>query len=124
MDPMGDGADRMHAVVSPRYGPPEVLELRELPIPEPRPGDVRIRVAATVVTSSDCYLRGLRMSPSYRLLARLVVGWNRPRRPVLGMVASGRVHSVGPGVTRFAVGDAVLGMERRPCSCRASAART
>jgi NADPH:quinone reductase-like Zn-dependent oxidoreductase len=114
----------MKAVVCTRYGPPEVLELRELPIPEPRPGDVRIRVAATVVTSSDCYLRGLRMSPSYRLLARLVVGWNRPRRPVLGMVVSGRVHSVGPGVTRFAVGDAVLGMERRPCSCRASAART
>jgi NADPH:quinone reductase-like Zn-dependent oxidoreductase len=74
--------------------------------------EVRIRVRATTVTSSDCYVRGLAMSPAYRLLARLALGWNAPRQPVLGMVLSGEVDAVGPGVSRFRVGDRVFGMDK------------
>ncbi|MEI6725863.1 MAG: NAD(P)-dependent alcohol dehydrogenase [Actinomycetes bacterium] len=67
---------------------------------------------ATAVTSSDCYVRGLALSPAYRILARLVLGWSSPRRPVLGMVLSGEVEAVGPGVRLFEVGDPVFGMDK------------
>ena len=86
----------MKAVVCTRYGPPEVLRLEELATPVPRKNEVRIRILATAVTSSDCYVRGLNLSPAYRLMARLALGWNAPRQPVLGMVLSGEVDSVGP----------------------------
>lgn len=103
----------MRAVVCPRYGPPDVLRLEERPTPVPRPDEVRIRIHATAVTSSDCYTRGLRLNPAYRLLARLVLGWRGPRQPVLGMVLSGEVDAIGREVRTFEVGDQVLGFDRR-----------
>jgi NADPH:quinone reductase-like Zn-dependent oxidoreductase len=102
----------MQAVVCTRYGPPEVLRLEELATPVPRKNEVRIRILATAVTSSDCYLRGLRLSPAYRMMARLVLGWNGPRQPVLGMVLSGEVDSVGPEAKSFEVGERVFGFNR------------
>ena len=95
----------MKAVVCTRYGPPEVLRGEELTTPVPRKDEVRIRILATAVTSSDCYVRGLNLSPAYRLMARLALGWNAPRQPVLGMVLSGEVDSVGPDATSLEVGD-------------------
>jgi NADPH:quinone reductase-like Zn-dependent oxidoreductase len=100
------------AVVCTRYGPPEVLQLKELPTPVPRKNEVRVRISATAVTSSDCYLRGLRLSPAYRLMARLAIGWKAPRQPVLGLVLSGEVDSVGPDAKSFEVGDRVFGFNR------------
>jgi len=102
----------VRAVVCTRYGPPEDLRLEELATPTPRKNEVRIRIRATAVTSSDCYLRGLRLSPAYRIMARLAIGWNAPRQPVLGMVLSGEVDSVGPDVRSFEVGDRVFGFNR------------
>ena len=103
---------RMQAVVCTRYGSPEVLRLEELATPVPRKNEVRIRILATAVTSSDCYLRGLRLSPAYRMMARLAIGWNGPRQPVLGMVLSGEVDSVGPDAKSFEVGERVFGFNR------------
>jgi NADPH:quinone reductase-like Zn-dependent oxidoreductase len=100
------------AVVCTRYGPPEVLRLEELATPVPRKNEVRIRILATAVTSSDCYVRGLDLSPAYRLMARLALGWNAPRQPVLGMVLSGVVDSVGPDAKSFEVGDRVFGFNQ------------
>jgi len=100
------------AVVCTRYGPPEVLQVKELATPVPRKNEVRIRISATAVTSSDCYLRGLRLSLAYRIMARLMIGWNAPRQPVLGMVLSGEVDSVGPDAKSFEVGDRVFGFNR------------
>jgi len=100
------------AVVCTRYGPPEVLRVEELATPVPRKNQVRIRILATAVTSSDSYVRGLRLSPAYRLMARLALGWNAPRQPVLGMVLSGEVDSVGPDATSFEVGERVFGFNR------------
>jgi len=102
----------LKAVVCTRYGPPEVLRVKELATPVPRKNEVRIRISATAVTSSDCYLRGLRLSPAYRIMARLAIGWNAPRQPVLGMVLSGEVDSVGPDANSFEVGDRVFGFNR------------
>ena len=80
---------RMRAVVCTRYGPPEVLQVKELATPVPRKNEVRIRILATAVTSSDCYVRGLNLSPAYRLMARLALGWSaaeatRARHGALG----------------------------------------
>jgi NADPH:quinone reductase-like Zn-dependent oxidoreductase len=100
------------AVVCTRYGPPEVLRVGERATPVPRKNDVRIRIRATAVTSSDCYVRGLNLNPAYRMMARLALGWNAPRQPVLGMVLSGEVDSVGPDAKSFEVGQPVFGFNR------------
>ena len=102
----------MRAVICTGYGPPEVLRLEELATPAPRKNEVRIRILATAVTSSDCYVRGLNLSPAYRIMARLALGWNAPRQPVLGMVLSGEVDSVGSDVKSFEVGERVFGFNR------------
>jgi len=100
------------AVVCTRYGPPEVLRVEERATPVPRRNEVRIRILATAVTSSDCYVRGLNLGLAYRMMARLALGWNAPRQPVLGMVLSGEVDSVGPDATSFEVGEQVFGFNR------------
>ncbi len=102
----------MKAVVCTRYGPPQVLRVEELATPVPRKNEVRIRILATAVTSSDCYVRGLNLSPAYRVMARLALGWNGPRQPVLGMVLSGVADAVGPDVRSLGVGERVFGFNR------------
>lgn len=103
----------MRAVICTRYGPPEVLTLEDVAEPRPKGNELLIRISATAVTSSDCYLRGLNLGPAYRLMGRLVVGWNAPRQPILGMVLSGRVDAVGPDCRAFGVGDEVFGLNHR-----------
>ena len=80
--------------------------------PTPQKNEVRSRIVATAVTSSDCYVRGLNLSFVYRIMARLALGWTAPRCRVLGMVLSGEVDSVGPDVRSFKVGDEVFGFNR------------
>jgi NADPH:quinone reductase-like Zn-dependent oxidoreductase len=99
------------AVVCTRYGPPEVLELREVDAPSPRKGEVCIRIAATAVTSSDCIVRSGNVNRLLWLPMRVAVGFRAPRRP-LGMVLAGDVASVGDGVTSFSPGDQVFGFDR------------
>jgi NADPH:quinone reductase-like Zn-dependent oxidoreductase len=95
-------ASSMRAAVTTRYGPPEVVEVREVPIPTPKDDEVLVRVRA----SSVCF--GDRIFLSGPLLIRLLSGF-RPRHPILGVDLAGTVETVGPGVTRFAPGDAVYG---------------
>ena len=93
------------------YGPPEVLQLGELPTPEPKPGQVRIRMHATSATYSDTFARGLTAKPFIRFVARLILGFRRPTRwPVLGIVVAGEIDRIGAGVTAFHPGDRVFGM--------------
>jgi alcohol dehydrogenase len=67
---------------------------------------------ATAVTFSDCFVRSLAVKPAIRFIARLIIGYHRPRRPVLGIVVAGQIDRVGAGVTAFREGDAVFGMDR------------
>ena len=87
-----------------RYGPPEVVSIAEQPDPSPGAGELRIRVHAVSVGSSDGAARS--GTPWF---ARLAFGLRAPRKPVLGSDFAGVVDAVGPGVTRFAVGDRVFG---------------
>lgn len=100
----------MKAAVVERYGPPEVVRVREVADPVPGKGRVLVRVRATTVNSGDARIRGCRFPRGFALPGRLALGWRGPRRSVLGVVCSGVVESVGPGVTGVSVGDEVVGM--------------
>lgn len=99
----------MKAAVCPRYGPPEVLQLQDVDDPVPGAKDVLIRIRATTVTPSDCYIRSAIPTArlAMRLMARVVIGFTRPRRPILGAVLAGEIEAIGRKVTRFQVGDRV-----------------
>ena len=100
----------MKAIVCQRYGPPEVLQCREVPKPDPRDHEVLIRIRATTVTSADCRVRGLDMPRGFELLARLALGFSGPRQPILGTEFAGDVEAVGARVRRFKPGDAVFAL--------------
>ncbi len=95
----------MRAAVNTRYGPPDVLEIRQVPKPDPRAGEVLIRVHATTVSRTDCGM--LRPHPFF---VRFVAGLLRPKLTILGMDFAGEVEVVGTGVTTFKPGDRVFGL--------------
>ncbi len=98
----------MKAAIATRYGPPDVVQLVERPDPTPCRGEVRVRVVATTVASADWRLRSGQVPRGFGTLLRLAFGVRRLRQPILGTELSGLVDAVGPGVTDFAPGDAVI----------------
>jgi len=101
---------KMKAIIYTEYGPPEVLRMQDVEKPVPRDRDVLVKVQATTVTIGDTIMRDLDMPLSglKRFLARIYLGYNKPKRRVLGMELAGDVESVGRKVTRFKPGDAVF----------------
>jgi NADPH:quinone reductase-like Zn-dependent oxidoreductase len=99
----------MRAVVCTRYGPPEVLELTDLPKPIPRSSEVCIRIVATAVTASDCIVRAFNLPLRLKLPMGAVLGFRKPRNPILGLVLAGEVESVGQDVTQFKPDSQVYG---------------
>ena len=94
----------MKAVVQDRYGSAATFDVREVPSPEPAPGEALVRVCAAAIDRGTWHLMtGLPMP------IRLGAGLRRPRVPVPGRDLAGVVEAVGEGVTRFAVGDEVFG---------------
>jgi len=94
----------MKAIICARYGAPEQLQLREVPTPVLKDGQVLVRVHATTVNDYDWSM--VSGSP---LIYRLFFGLFRPRRPIPGMELAGTVELLGPNATRWRVGDAVYG---------------
>lgn len=99
----------MKAIVLTKFGPPDVLRLREVPKPVPKEHEVLVRIDATTVSAGDCDLRGLKIPLAYRIPLRLYVGLGRSGPTILGQELAGEVESVGAGVTRFGPGDQVVG---------------
>jgi NADPH:quinone reductase-like Zn-dependent oxidoreductase len=97
----------MKAIVCTKYGPPEVLQLKEVEKPVPKDKEVLIRIYATAVTASDCIIRGFKVSSSRWILGRLLLGLTKPRKPILGLVLAGEIETVGKDVKRFQTGDRV-----------------
>src|SRR5262249_5948113 len=90
----------MRAVVLERYGEPDVLELREVPDPEPGPEEVLVQIVATALNRADLLQRrGFYPPPG-----------PAPEFEIPGMELSGRVIGAGPRVTRWATDDAVMGI--------------
>jgi len=101
----------MKAMVYREYGPPSVLHLEDIPVPNPKADEVLIKVRATTVTTGDVNLRGFKFVPSgLKSLARLALGISKPNKTILGTEVAGDVIAVGSNVTRFKAGDAVFGI--------------
>ena len=98
----------MKAFVATAYGPPDVLQMREVPTPVPEPDEVLIGVRAASVSSGDWRIRSLSVPTGFGTITRAMFGFTRPRQPILGTELAGVVEAVGPAVTRFAVGDEVV----------------
>ena len=91
---------RMRSVSQDRLGGPEVLQVVDRDVPEPRPTEIRVRVAAAGVNPVDWKTRQGRGMAAVLGGPPFSVGWD----------VAGVVDALGMGVTRFAVGDRVLGM--------------
>ena len=99
----------MKAMVWTEYGPPEVLQLKEVETPTPRDKEVLIRIYATTVTAGDCEQRSLTLPILHRLLMRAYVGLKRPKRiTILGMDVAGEIEAVGKDVKLLQAGDQVF----------------
>ena len=94
----------MKAIVFEKYGPPEVLQLKEVEKPVPGDNELLIKVRATAVNATDPITR-----KGEPFIARLGTGLTRPKEPVPGDVLAGEIEAVGPAVTMFQAGDAVFG---------------
>ncbi len=94
----------MKAIVYTRYGPPDVLQLTEVPWPVPKSDEVLVRVQAASVNSWDWDL--VTGTPA---VYRLLFGLFTPRYPIIGSDIAGRVEAVGKEVTQFRPGDEVFG---------------
>jgi NADPH:quinone reductase-like Zn-dependent oxidoreductase len=98
----------LKAVICPVYGPPEVLKLSEVEPPVPTTNEILVKVRATSVTVADVRVRGFNIPASYRLPARFMLGFRRPKKPVLGAELAGEVVGTGTSVTRFKTGDLIF----------------
>ena len=99
----------MKAIVFTKYGPPEVLHLKELPKPLPKDNEILVKVRATTATRGDSRMRSFTVPRGQWLPARLYLGIWGPKRQILGMELAGDVEAVGKTVTRFKPGDPVFG---------------
>lgn len=98
----------MRAVVLTRFGPPEVLRVRDVPKPIPKEHEVLVRVVAATVSAADSELRGRKLPFPFRLLFRAYAGFHGGAL-IPGQEVAGDVERVGSAVTRFREGDAVFG---------------
>ncbi|MCJ7552376.1 MAG: NAD(P)-dependent alcohol dehydrogenase [Ignavibacteriaceae bacterium] len=98
----------MKAIVCTKYGPPEVLQLKDVEKPVPKENEVLIKIYATTCHIGDVRVRSFDVPFWYKIPFRLYLGVIKPKRPILGMELAGEIESVGRKVKRFKVGDKVF----------------
>ncbi|MFC1899835.1 NAD(P)-dependent alcohol dehydrogenase [Chloroflexota bacterium] len=96
----------MKAIVYTKYGPPDVLEFREVTKPNPKDKEVLIKIYATTVNRTDSAT--IRAKPFF---ARFVTGVFNPKRQTPGTEFAGKIEAVGKNATTYEVGDKVFGFD-------------
>ena len=100
----------MKAIVCTKYGPPEVLKMKEVEKPAPKDDEVLIKIFATAVTASDIFIRGSQIPIQFWIPMRIMLGLTKPRKSIIGLVLAGKIESVGKNVKGFKLGDQVYGL--------------
>ncbi len=95
----------MKAIVYTQYGPPEVLQLKDVVKPTPKDNEVLVKIFATTVNRTDCGFR----SPEY-FIVRIISGLFKPKRQILGSEFAGEIETIGKAVQTFKAGDQVFGL--------------
>ena len=98
----------MKAIVMTKFGPPDVLQLKEVAKPVPKDNEVLIRVYATTAFAGDCELRSLKLPAEFRLPFWIYLSFFRPRPIILGQELAGEIEAVGKEVRQFKAGDQVF----------------
>ena len=109
----------MRAAEYKRYGPPDVVELKNVEKPTPADDEVLIKNYATTVTTGDWRVRSLILPSGFGIFGRLIFGISAPRQPVLGTELAGVIESIGKGVTKFKVGERVFAFSGAKMGCHA-----
>ena len=100
----------MKAVICTKYGPPEVLQLKEVEKPIPKDNELLIKICASSVTSGDVRIRSFTYAPWFWLFGRMIFGITKPKRNIPGDEFAGEIVEVGKDVKLFKKGDQVFGM--------------
>lgn len=98
----------MKAIICTKYGPPEVLQLKEVEKPTPNDNEVLIKIFATTCHIGDVRIRSFDVPFWQKIPFRLFLGITKPKRSILGMELAGKVEETGQNVKRFKMGDQVL----------------
>ena len=102
----------MKAIVYTEYGPPEVLQLKEVEKPSPKGDEVLIRIHATAATTGDVNARGFTfVPPGFGPLPRLMFGLRKPKKTILGSEVAGEIEAIGIDIKQFKKGDQVFGID-------------
>ena len=99
----------MKAVVCTRYGSPDVMQLRDVLKPVPKPNEVLVKIHTATVTAGDCEIRKFHIPVLFWLPLRIILGITKPRIGILGQEYAGEVEAVGDKVSGLHKGDSVFG---------------